>query len=76
MTAGPGQAPDVSDEEGWDEAVLVWNATVARIPAPGPVPRRRRTTPKSKTATLRPDRPEARRGAERPQGRRLGPAER
>jgi hypothetical protein len=28
----------VSDEEGWDEAVLVWNATVARIPAPGARP--------------------------------------
>jgi hypothetical protein len=22
------------EEEGWDAAVLVWNATVARIPAP------------------------------------------
>ncbi|MGH3024165.1 MAG: hypothetical protein ACRDNI_10960 [Gaiellaceae bacterium] len=28
--ASPEQVPD----EGWDEAVLVWNATVARIPPP------------------------------------------
>ncbi len=26
--AGPGR------DDGWDETVLVWNATVARIPAP------------------------------------------
>jgi hypothetical protein len=24
------------EDEGWDESVLVWNATVARIPAPPP----------------------------------------
>jgi hypothetical protein len=28
------RADDAPHEEGWDESVLVWNATVARIPAP------------------------------------------
>lgn len=26
--------PEKGQDEGWDEEVLVWNATVARIPAP------------------------------------------
>ena len=26
--------PDETAKRGWDETVLVWNATVARIPAP------------------------------------------
>ena len=30
--AGPGR------DDGWDETVLVWNATVARIPAPAVQP--------------------------------------
>ncbi len=32
--APPGKGRD----EGWDETVLVWNATVARIPAPAVQP--------------------------------------
>jgi len=32
--APPGEGRD----EGWDETVLVWNATVARIPAPAVQP--------------------------------------
>jgi hypothetical protein len=39
MTAGPGDAPpDERGEQGWDDSVLVWNATVARIAAPVPEP--------------------------------------
>jgi hypothetical protein len=30
-------SPAEGREEGWDEAVLVWNATVARVPAPAAV---------------------------------------
>jgi hypothetical protein len=32
--ASPGEETD----EGWDETVFVWNATVARIPAPATEP--------------------------------------
>jgi hypothetical protein len=28
------QTSDERRDEGWDETVLVWNATVARVPAP------------------------------------------
>ena len=35
MKAGAGDAPPAKGrDEGWDETVLVWNGTVARIPAP------------------------------------------
>ena len=35
MTPSPDDAPPESmPDEGWDDAVLVWNATVARIPPP------------------------------------------
>lgn len=27
--------PSEERDEGWDETVIVWNATVARIPPPG-----------------------------------------
>jgi hypothetical protein len=34
MMAGAGDAPPGTErDEGWDETVLVWNGTVARIPA-------------------------------------------
>lgn len=33
MNASAGAPPGKGREEGWDETVLVWNATVARIPA-------------------------------------------
>jgi hypothetical protein len=36
MKAGADDTPPGEErDEGWDETVLVWNATVARIPAPG-----------------------------------------
>jgi hypothetical protein len=39
MKASPDDASrDKGRDEGWDETVLVWNATVARIPAPAVQP--------------------------------------
>ena len=39
MTASAdGASPDQGRDEAWDETVLVWNATVARIRAPGVQP--------------------------------------
>jgi hypothetical protein len=32
------RADDAPQGKGWDESVLVWNATVARIPAPAVQP--------------------------------------
>lgn len=33
---GGSASPRPQGGEGWDESLLVWNATVARIPAPHP----------------------------------------
>lgn len=41
------------EEEGWDAAVLVWNATVARIPAPS-----RASTPDGTSPRPAPGRPQ------------------
>ena len=52
MRAGSDEAPPGEGrDEGWDETVLVWNATVARITGPT-------TTPESsETATAPPGAP-------------------
>lgn len=34
MKASVDDNPPEGQDDGWDEEVLVWNATVARIPAP------------------------------------------
>jgi hypothetical protein len=40
-------------DEGWDETVLVWNASVARIPAPAVQPGSAPASPASKAALRR-----------------------
>jgi hypothetical protein len=36
MKTSEGSGSQWREDEGWDDSVLVWNATVARIPAPPP----------------------------------------
>ncbi len=38
MKAGDGAPPGEGRDEGWDETVLVWNATVVRIRVPAVEP--------------------------------------
>ncbi len=38
MKASDDAPRERGSDEGWDETVLVWNATVARIPAPAATP--------------------------------------
>ena len=48
MKASGDEAPPGKGRgEGWDETVLVWNATVARIPAPSDTTGRREAGPSS-----------------------------
>lgn len=38
MSAAGDDAPSRHVDDGWDERLIVWNATVARVPAPGTKP--------------------------------------
>jgi hypothetical protein len=59
MNADADETQKEGRDEGWDETVLVWNATVARIPAPGAAGRHESGPPLSETLP-----------ASRPRGRR------
>jgi hypothetical protein len=65
MKASAGDTENEARDEGWDETVLVWNATVARIPAPAAAAGRRESGPPSVRAPDRSSRLRGRR-ARRP----------
>jgi hypothetical protein len=45
MKASADETRKAGPDQGWDETVLVWNATVARIPAPANAAGRREAGP-------------------------------
>jgi hypothetical protein len=64
MKARTDDTENEARDEGWDETVLVWNATVARIPAPAAAAGRHESGP-SPSESLPASRPRGRR-ARRP----------
>jgi len=73
MTASADDAPPRKDgDAGWDESVLVWNATVARIPAPAVQPDSARGVGGEKADAESPSAKTRRAGA-RPARRRASP---
>jgi hypothetical protein len=65
MKSSEGDGAQRREDEGWDESVLVWNATVARIPATAPAAPD--TTSADNLDKSRPRRtPDTRHGAARP----------
>jgi hypothetical protein len=71
MKASADETQREGPDEGWDETVLVWNATVARIPAPANATGRREAGP-SQCQPLPPSRSRGRR-ARRPSSAAPGP---
>jgi hypothetical protein len=73
MTASADETRKKWPDEGWDETVLVWNATVARITTPGKTTGRREAGPSSSEPLTTPSRSRGRR-ARRPSSSGPGPA--
>ena len=72
MKASADDTENEARDEGWDEAVLVWNATVARISAPAAAAGRHESGPPV-SESLPASRPRGRR-ARRPSSAGPGPA--
>ena len=72
MKASADETRKEGPDEGWDETVLVWNATVARITTPGKTTGRREAGPSSNEPLTSPSRPRGRK-ARRPSSAAPGP---
>jgi hypothetical protein len=72
MNADADETQKEGRDEGWDETVLVWNATVARIPAPADAAGRHESGPPV-SESLTASRPSGRR-ARRPSSAAPGQA--